>query len=103
MEITEGRLEERPCPDYDGVERRAFGEAESSRGELASYAIGWNTGGDHESARMTVGIGAGNPRGGSFHIELLRSGDEWVRGEFRETRGRRPCGVARKCSSGALT
>jgi len=39
MRITEGRLTERDCPDCGGLERRAFGECESERGELASYAL----------------------------------------------------------------
>jgi hypothetical protein len=75
MRIEEGRLIESPCPDCGHLEHRAFGESESQRGELASYAIGWTS--DHEDVRgwMTVGIGAGNPGGGSFHIEL-RVGDD---------------------------
>ena len=47
--------------------RCAFGEFESARGELASYAIGWTTGGAERLGRITVGIGAGNPGGGTFH------------------------------------
>ncbi len=77
MQIEEGRLVERPCPDCDGVERRVFGEAESPRYELASYAFGWTSGHDDLAGRITVGIGAGNPGGGSFHAEVL-----WVDGGF---------------------
>jgi hypothetical protein len=75
MRIEEGPLLERPCPHCGGVERRAFGEVESERGELASYAIGWTS--DHEDrvGRMTIGIGAGNPEGGSFHARVEPAGD----------------------------
>lgn len=71
MRITEGRLIERECPDCGGTERRAFGESVSERGELASYAFGWTS--DHTQdkfAVMTVGIGAGNEGGGSFHAQI---------------------------------
>ena len=77
MDIEEGRLDVRTCPHCGGVERRAFGEAVSERGELASYAIGWTTGNEHDTARMTVGIGAGNPGGGSFHMEMHQTDDAW--------------------------
>ena len=70
MRITEGRLIERDCPDCGGVERRAFGESESHRGELASYAFGWTSGHDDLVGHLTVGIGAGNEGGGSFHAEI---------------------------------
>jgi hypothetical protein len=70
MRIEEGRLLERPCPDCGGVERRAFGEAESDRGELASYALGWTSGHEQRVGRITIGIGAGNPLGGSFHARV---------------------------------
>jgi hypothetical protein len=65
--VKEGRLVEVPTPDANGMERRAFGEFESPRGELASYAFGWTTGADPHVARFTVGIGAGNPGGATFH------------------------------------
>jgi hypothetical protein len=71
MRIEEGRLVERECPDCGGIERRAFGEAESPRGELSSYAVGWTSGHELLVGHMTVGIGAGNPGGGSFHMEVL--------------------------------
>ena len=77
MHIEQGRLLERPCPDCGEIERRAFGEVESKRGELASYAIGWTSGHEHEVAHMTIGIGAGNPGGGSFHIDVRVRDGEW--------------------------
>ena len=68
--IEPGRLIERPCPDCGGIERRAFGEAESHRGELSSYAFGWTSGHEDRVGHMTIGIGAGNEGGGSFNIEI---------------------------------
>jgi len=71
MRITEGRLVDRVCPHCGGIERRAFGESESSRGELASYAFGWTVGHDDERfGALTIGIGAGNEGGGSFHAAV---------------------------------
>ena len=70
MRIEEGRLLERRCPDCGGTERRAFGESESHRGELASYAIGWTSGHEEKVGFVTIGIGAGNPGGGTFHAEV---------------------------------
>lgn len=75
MRIEEGRLVERPCPDCGNLERRAFGEAESNHGELASYAIGWTSGHEDLVGHITIGIGAGNPGGASFHADV-RDGDE---------------------------
>jgi hypothetical protein len=69
MQIEEGRFLERPCPHCGRTERRAFGEVESPRGELASYALGWTSEHDDPVGHLTIGIGAGNPGGGSFHIE----------------------------------
>ena len=46
LKVEPGRLVEVPTPDATGVDRRAFGEFESARGELASYALGWTTGAD---------------------------------------------------------
>jgi hypothetical protein len=65
LKVIEGRLAETPAGT--GIERRAFGEFVGPRGELASYAFGWTTGSEHQVARLTVGIGAGNPGGASFH------------------------------------
>lgn len=78
MSIEPGRLEERPCPHCGELERRAFGEAESMRGELSSYALGWTTGTEHSVGRMTVGIGAGNPGGASFHMEVIVGDGGWA-------------------------
>lgn len=61
---------EQTCAHCGNVERRAFGESESDRGELASYAIGWTSGHEEPVGHMTIGIGVGNPGGGSFHIEI---------------------------------
>ena len=68
--VTEGRLVEVPTPDATGMDRRAFGEFASHRGELASYALGWVTGGDERVGRLTIGMGAGNPGGGTFHMAV---------------------------------
>jgi hypothetical protein len=72
--VEEGRLVERKCPDCGRIERRAFGEFESTHGELASYAIGWTSGHEEQVAHLTIGIGAGNPGGGSFHCEARDEG-----------------------------
>jgi hypothetical protein len=79
MQIDEGRLVECDCPHCGNVERRAFGESESDRGELASYAFGWTSGHEDVVGHMTVGIGAGNPDGGSFHIEIAMGDDIGMR------------------------
>ncbi|WP_426503333.1 suppressor of fused domain protein [Dactylosporangium sp. McL0621] len=71
VEVLEGRLTEAPTRDATGVERRAFGEFVGPRGELASYAFGWTTGADPHVGRLTIGIGAGNPGGGTFHATVL--------------------------------
>jgi hypothetical protein len=78
--VDEGRLVERPCPDCGGIERRAFGEFVSPRGELASYAIGWTSGGEHDRnvGYMTIGLGAGNPGGGSFHCDVFEQDGEYA-------------------------
>ena len=76
LRIDEGRLVERTCAHCGNVERRAFGDVESRRGELASYAIGWTSGHDDRVGHMTVGIGAGNPGGGSFHAVVGMGDDE---------------------------
>jgi hypothetical protein len=72
MEITveEGRLIETATPGATGMERRAFGEFVSPRGELASYAFGWVTDADPHEGRLSVGIGAGNPGGATFHAVI---------------------------------
>jgi hypothetical protein len=80
VEIEEGRLVERVCPHCGNVERRAFGESISQRGELASYAVGWTSGHEDVVGHMTIGIGAGNPDGGSFHIEVRMTEERWGMG-----------------------
>jgi hypothetical protein len=77
MKIEEGLLVARACPHCSNVERRAFGESESERGELASYAIGWTSRHEDVVGHMTIGIGAGNPAGGSFHLEIRMDGEDW--------------------------
>ncbi|WP_433112197.1 hypothetical protein [Micromonospora sp. CA-246542] len=67
--VIEGRLTQTQAGS--GVERRVFGEFVGSRGELASYAFGWTTNSEDHVARLTVGIGAGNPGGGSFHAVIF--------------------------------
>ena len=69
--VEEGRLDELPTAAVTGMARRAFGEFESQRGELASYAIGWTTDADPHVGRITIGIGAGNPGGGTFHALVV--------------------------------
>jgi hypothetical protein len=71
--IEEGRLAEVLAADATGMDRRAFGEFVGVRGELASYAIGWTTGADPHVAHMTIGLGAGNRGGATFHAVLFAS------------------------------
>ena len=71
VRIEEGRLIETATPGADGMERRAFGEFVGPHGELASYALGWTTGTKEQSGRITIGIGAGNPGGATFHADVL--------------------------------
>jgi len=40
-------------------------------GELASYAFGRTSGSDPHVAHLSIGIGAGNPAGGTFHAILV--------------------------------
>ncbi len=61
-----------------GAERRAFGEFVGPHGELASYAFGWTTGSERHVARLTVGIGAGNPDGASFHAIVFDNGGSYA-------------------------
>ncbi len=71
VRVEEGRLVEFPSADFAAVERRAFGELTGANGELASYALGWAAGGERHVGRLTVGIGAGNPGGGTFHADVF--------------------------------
>ena len=75
IQVLEGALVEAPTTDPAGTDRRAFGEFVGPRGELASYAFGWASGSDPHIARLSVGIGAGNPGGGTFHAVILARDD----------------------------
>ena len=76
--VEEGRLVEVPSPGASGVERRAFGEFVGPRGELASYALGWTTDADPVVGRITIGIGAGNPGGGTFHATVFLAEESYA-------------------------
>ncbi|WP_278263893.1 hypothetical protein [Nocardia sp. AG03] len=76
--VIPGQLVEAPVPDMTGMDRRAFGEFIGPQGELASYAIGWTTGADPHAARVTVGIGAGNPGGATFHAVVFAHEDSYA-------------------------
>jgi hypothetical protein len=78
IQVVEGRLVQTPTADGSGVDRRAFGEFVSPRGELASYAFGWTTGSDSHVARWSIGIGAGNPGGGTFHAITFDHDDSYA-------------------------
>lgn len=67
-----------PMRDATGMDRRVFGEFVGVNGELASYAFGWVSGGESRVARLTVGIGVGNPGGGTFHTELFPHEDSYA-------------------------
>jgi hypothetical protein len=75
IQVLEGALVEAPTNAVTGIDRRVFGEFIGPRGELASYALGWTTGSDPHVARLSVGIGAGNPGGGTFHAVIFDNGD----------------------------
>jgi uncharacterized protein YfiM (DUF2279 family) len=70
--VLEGDLQDAPTRDGGGLEHRAFGEFVGPRGELASYALGWSADADPHVARLSVGIGAGNAYGGTFHLVMER-------------------------------
>ena len=53
------------------MDRRAFGEFVGPSGELASYAFGWTTAPQPHVARLSIGIGVGNPGGGTFHAVVF--------------------------------
>lgn len=75
IQVLEGRFVEVPTSEADGMDRRAFGEFVGPRGELASYAFGWTTGSEPHVARLSIGIGAGNPGGGTFHAVVFQHQD----------------------------
>ena len=70
VRIETGRLDERETPD-NGMGRTAHGEFIGPRGELASYAVGWETEADPHAGWIAIGIGAGNPGGGTFHAYVV--------------------------------
>jgi hypothetical protein len=72
--VVPGRVIENAV-ESGGVDRRTFGEFIGPQGEIAAYAIGWRTDVHPPAGRVTVGIGAGNPEGGSFHA-LVEATDE---------------------------
>jgi hypothetical protein len=71
----EGRFLEVAAAGATGMDRRAFGEFVGPRGELASYAFGWTTGSQPHVARLSAGIGVGNPGGGTFHAVVFANED----------------------------
>ena len=73
IQVVEGTLLEALTSAVTGMDRRAFGEFVGPQGELASYAFGWTTGADPHVARLSVGIGAGNPGGGTFHDVIFEN------------------------------
>jgi hypothetical protein len=75
VSVREGRLLEAPTAAATGMDRRAFGEFVGPRGELASYAVGWTTDADPRAGRLTIGIGAGNPGGATFHALVVPADD----------------------------
>ena len=75
IQVVEGSFVEVPTADGRGVDRRAFGEFISHRGELASYAFGWTTGSEPHVARLSIGIGVGNPGGATFHAVVFTHED----------------------------
>lgn len=70
-----GAFVEVPTANVTGMDRRAFGEFVGPGGELASYAFGWTTGFDPQVARLSIGIGVGNPGGGTFHAVIFANED----------------------------
>jgi hypothetical protein len=75
IQVLEGRFVEVPSSGASGMDRRAFGEFVGPGGELASYAFGWTTGAESRIARLSVGIGAGNPGGATFHAVVFAHED----------------------------
>jgi hypothetical protein len=75
FQVLEGRFVEVPTAAVTGMDRRAFGEFVGPRGELASYAFGWTTGSESHVARLSIGIGVGNPGGGTFHAVVFKHED----------------------------
>jgi hypothetical protein len=78
IQVLEGLLVEAPAAEAAGMNRRGFGEFVGPRGELASYAFGWTTGSDPHVARLSIGIGVGNPDGGTFHAVVFEHEDSYA-------------------------
>ncbi len=73
--MLEGSFVEVPNAGATGMLRRAFGEFIGPRGELASYAFGWTSGSEPHVGRLSIGIGVGNPGGGTFHAVVFNHQD----------------------------
>jgi hypothetical protein len=71
IQVVEGSFVEIPTADGRGIDRRAFGEFVSHRGELASYAFGWTTESEPQVVRVSIGIGVGNPDNATFHTVVF--------------------------------
>ncbi len=69
IKVEEGRFVS--SETEHGTDRRAFGEFIGPHGELASYAFGWSS--DADSGRISIGIGAGNEGGGTFHTAVFEN------------------------------
>lgn len=67
VRVEEGRFVERETEH--SRDRRMFGEFIGSRGELASYAFGWTS--EMDEGRISIGVGAGNEGGGTFHAAVV--------------------------------
>ncbi len=67
--IDLGRFDERPTAA--GVTREAHGQFVGPNGEKAGYAFGWATDTSPAEARLTIGIGAGDAGGGTFHARIV--------------------------------
>lgn len=75
IQVLEVSFVEVPTAEATGMDRRAFGEFVGPGGELASYAFGWTTASQPHLARLSIGIGAGNPGGGTFHAVVFKHQD----------------------------
>jgi hypothetical protein len=75
IQVLEGSFVEVPTAEAMGMDRRAFGEFVGPQGELASYAFGWTTGSEPHIAQLSIGIGAGNPGGGTSHAVVFEHED----------------------------
>lgn len=78
VEVLEGRLVDVPTTDASGIDRRAFGEFVGPHGELASYAFGWTTGAGRDVGYLSIGIGAGNRGGATFHARVFDNDNEYA-------------------------